>query len=480
MNGSGQWKEFESFVEEVMAEFKVPGLAVAFAQEGKLVYARGFGVRDRATGEPVTPHTVFGIGSVTKSFTGLAIMQLQEEGKLSVHDPVVRHLPEFRLPAGQPHDSITIHHFLTHTSGLPPQAALGYAVRKSMEGYPKYDEEADKKVAGQTEAPPRETPPMETYDDLLKYLGTTDYRLLGAPGECFSYSNDAYALLGAVIEKASGLSYAEFLREHITGPAGMTRTTLSLAEMAAWSDVTRLYFKNKAGDILDVPQWQDTPALPAAGFLRSSACDMLRYGEIYVNLGTAFGHRFLSPISVADMIAPGYLVDRAMHYGYGLFVEPYHGVTLVEHGGALTGVAAQFGCVPEEKIVGMVLTNLAGAPSNEIWLAGINQLLGLPLETKRSVEPEYAPSPGHLERFVGTYRSGEGTKVDIVLEDGALFAVMQGERFSMRPSGEDRLAVNLFGRERPARFLADAAKDIYAVFFGLRIVHKVKDETAAS
>ena len=92
-----QWGEFEAFVEEIMEKEQIPGVAVALSQNGKTIYKKGFGKRDLETNEPVTPETIFGVASITKSFTALAIMKLAEEGKLQIDDPVAKYLPEFPI-----------------------------------------------------------------------------------------------------------------------------------------------------------------------------------------------------------------------------------------------------------------------------------------------------------------------------------------------------------------------------------------------
>ena len=128
--------EVQAFTRGMMAEHGVPGLAVAVARDGAEVYAEGFGTREIGTDAPVTPDTIFGVASVTKSFTALAIMQLHEAGKLSVDDPVTRYLPAFRTPDAEATRAITLHHFLTHTSGLPPLPSRFFAFARSMEGDP--------------------------------------------------------------------------------------------------------------------------------------------------------------------------------------------------------------------------------------------------------------------------------------------------------------------------------------------------------
>src|SRR6266545_1490242 len=120
-------QQYERFAADLIERSGIPGAAVALAQDGQVVYERGFGHRDAAGALPVTPDTRFGLGSVTKSFPALCIAQLEETGKLSIADPVVKWLPEFKLPRSEDArytSEIAIHHFLTHSSGIPPEPAL--------------------------------------------------------------------------------------------------------------------------------------------------------------------------------------------------------------------------------------------------------------------------------------------------------------------------------------------------------------------
>src|SRR5699024_8199746 len=145
-----------------------------------------------------SPDTVFGVGSITKAFTAVAILQLQEKGKLSVNECVTKYLPEFKTPNEAQTKQMTIHHFLTHSSGLPPLATLMGAVKKSMKNDPKFEKDQHQ------ENPLDTIQPIDTYSELMDAIVKAEFTPLGAPGTEFSYSNDAYALLGAIIERISG------------------------------------------------------------------------------------------------------------------------------------------------------------------------------------------------------------------------------------------------------------------------------------
>src|SRR5438552_1762112 len=125
------WPAFEAWAERLLVEADAPGAAVALWRDGAPVYAAGIGYRDREAGMRADEDTVFGTGSVTKSFTALAIMQLTEAGKLALHDPLTTHLPELKLTSGDA-GAITIHHLLTHTAGFPPLPGRHYAALHAM------------------------------------------------------------------------------------------------------------------------------------------------------------------------------------------------------------------------------------------------------------------------------------------------------------------------------------------------------------
>ncbi|SCW64253.1 Beta-lactamase [Paenibacillus tianmuensis] len=207
MNNREWSQSFEKYMRKTMEAVPLAGASVGLAKDGELAYHQGFGYRDIEEKAEITPDTIFGIGSVTKSFTCVALMQLQEAGKLSVHEPAVNYLPEFRLKDGQSVENITIHHFMTHTSGIPASPSLGYAMKRTMLGDPAVDE-LDYDI--------EQHEPIDTYEELMDYIASLDFELLGPPGSLPDYNNDCYALLGAIIERVSGISYEQYVIKSIS------------------------------------------------------------------------------------------------------------------------------------------------------------------------------------------------------------------------------------------------------------------------
>lgn len=484
------WSEYEAYARRLMAPYQVPGVAVAVAQEGKTSYAGGLGWRDQEKGLPVTEDTIFGVGSITKSFTAVAILQLEEEGRLSLEDPVTRHLPEFRAGRGErgaaSARAMTIHHFLTHTSGLPPLVTLFPAMGRSVRDDPSVLDDPSVKD-GPLAKLLAEQPPLDTAEQLMAFVAGLDIEILGPPGAMLSYSNDAFALLGTIVERVSGRKYETFVGERILDPLEMRHSTFDLGAVAAYPDVTVLYASRPvkavegAEEVYPSPLWWEAPAMVAAGFLRSNVKDLLRYLEVFRCGGTVGGRRILSEASVARMTTPYFQWGPTQFYGYGLNVQAnYHGVSIIEHGGGLKGISAQVSWVPEKGLTGAALANLAGVPSNQILLGAFNRLLGLPLDARRLDFPDYACPPLRLPRYAGLYRSEEveEMKFTVAADGRALVAETEGKVMSGRPVAVDTFMFRHREDDILCRFLTNARGEVYAVFCGLRVIRRVKEEGA--
>lgn len=431
----------DRFVLDFRERHQVPGLAIAISRQGDVIYQKGFGVRDRQTKEPVTPDTMFGVASVTKSFTAVAIMQLASEGKLSLEDPVTRYLPSFRLPkAGDPH-AVKIRHLLSHTTGLPP------IVRREE---------------------------LTKWDEHFEHIAAADCELLGAPGEFFSYCNDTFLLLGAIIERVTGRLFRRYVTHLLLEPLQMNRSTFSLEELARMHNVSVPYVKQAGASEPKRADWPTLGNYEVGGGIRSNVLDLLKYGELHVNSGRIRDVSIASEALLKEMRQPVHRLTRNAWYGYAFKVVPEYvpGTTLIEHGGGQPGVSSNFGFVPEAGLVVAVLSNLDQVPIRDLWLAAVNAGLGLPLEHREEREPSFVASPQELERLVGTYRSAEGGHVRIFLREGEPVADVAGTQFAMRPSAVDTLVFR--ETEQPLRFFFKSEERAWAVLLGLRMLTRVE------
>lgn len=427
-----QWGEFEAFVEETMKVEHIPGVAVAISENGKTIYQKGFGTKDLETNEPITPDTIFGVASVTKSFIALAIMKLAEEGKLKIDDPVTKYLPRFQLMGYDNMEVIKIRHLLSHTSGIATMER-----KEELKGF----------------------------EEHLRYINETERTILGKPGDYICYNNDLFLLLGAIIEQVTGENYKDYIHKLLIAPLGMIRTTFHLHELQSFDNVTKPYVLENGTPT--ICEWPTLGNYAVGGGIRSSVSDLLKYGNVFVDTL----EEVIGLASIAKMTEAVHYIGGNSYYGFGLQTTPnYSGVTLVEHGGGQPGVSSNFGFVPERGIVAAVLTNMSDVSANAIWLAAINTALGLPIDKKRSTEPHFEMNAEQLRRIVGTYRSGEGTEVKIALEDGMIMATISNKTYKLRASDERTLV--MLPIEKPIRFFFDENNSAWALFLGLRMLVK--------
>ncbi|MFP3392763.1 serine hydrolase domain-containing protein [Brevibacillus sp. SIMBA_040] len=464
---------FEAYASKLIDEFRVPGAIVAVAKEGELLYEKTFGYRDREEKAPIDLDTVFGIGSITKSFTCLAIMQLQEEGKLSIHDPVVTYLPEFRTRDEAHTKAVTIHHFMTHSPGLPPLPALIPAMLPSLKADPTAEE-----LLKQFEKDCKE--PIDTYEQLMAYIAEHPYELLGPPGTEFSYCNEAYGLLGAIIERVRGKKYEAYVQEHILQPLGMDRSVFYVEELGEDDNCTMLYtprVKDGVREALRAPGWWDSPSMLAAGFLKSTARDMLRYADVYRTGGASGDVRVISEVSASQMTAPHIKTDLVRSYGYGLGTQSFHEkYTLIQHTGGLKGITSVMLIIPEAGLTGVVLTNVDDAPISNLVLGLLNSLFDRPLETPLVTFAPYEAPLAQLQESNGTYKSGEGDEVKIRFDeaDRKLWFAAGSEELPLRPIGEDSFLLKRNNMDMQVRFVRNSEGQVKRFVMGGRQMPKVE------
>ena len=457
--------EFCTYAQGFFEAEGIPGGAVVVVQDGAVVLAEGFGSRDMATEKRSTPDTIFGIASLTKSFTALALLMLEAEGKLELNDPLRTHLPAFRYPGFGQDDGgeVRLWHAASHTSGVPTLPGLSYALRPSQTGDPGERFLRDY---------PEGVPTLQTTADLLGFLAAQTAPPVAAPGRGVSYQNDIYGLLGAVIETVSGVPYAQFVEEKILAPLGMTRSTFDPVRAEALGNVTTLYAENPGGHVYASPQWEHAPAHLATGFLKASARDLGRYLNFLLEPTPALN---ISPERLQQLWTPRAWCAPGTGYGLGLMVRPdYHGVTLVRHGGGLKGVSSHLGLVPERKLGVAVLSNLEDKPISRLWLAAVNAVLGLESDTPFYSPPTREAPLAMKRKLAGRYRSLEPWgKFEVRLEGDVLLA-RSGE--NLDEAGQVWLAPNgeFFVGSEPyydgGRWLLDVDGQVRGVQLGIRFL----------
>ncbi len=456
--------QLEAFTQQLGVGPIFPGMALGLAQDGEPIYLKGIGYRNLEEKLPMTADTVMGLGSATKTFTAVAIMQLQEAGKLTVNDPVTKYLPNYKTSNPEWTAQTTIHHLLTHSAGLPPMPYLYSAMHDSLM--------KDPNVPPQMKA----LPPITTADALMEAISAFPLPPVGEPGKYMSYSNESYGLLGEIIARVSGMSYEEYIVKHILEPAGMTETMFDDATMTATGDYATLYsLAPSAESPLGVapvadPVWWEGTILNSAGFLRSSVQDMLRFSEIFRTGGLVGETRILSTESVEAMMTPYVEAETGVFYGYGLFVRPdFHGVKLVEHAGSNKGQQARFVVLPEKGLSAVGLTNLSGAPTDMAVSGVLNLALGLPVTAPAMEREPYTIDEAKLDEYAGTFAGGEAAPVTFSVANGGLVWDQAGVKFPGKAIAEDEFAFALGTAVLNVKFHRNADGQIFAIRVGYRV-----------
>lgn len=411
--------QFENFIFEKIAETKLPGLSAALVKDGEVIWSRGFGLRDVESGQAATPHTLYSVGSVTKSFTTLAIMQLAEQGKLKIDDPIEKYMP-FDIRPGR--ELVRIWHLMTHTSGLP---ALAYA------------ENVISGSIGATES----WLPIANAEDVLTFMAEAGDWAVTKPGQRWFYLNEGYMLLGHIIEQCSGLAYEDYIRENILKPIGMNRSVYRKADVERDQDVATPYVNwAQNGRIRSSYPYS---GLAAPGGLLSSVVELGQYIAMYLNQGKSGKKRLLPAKSIQEMFIPRVKTPVKNSsfgeegYGYGLGIKSdFFGHTLIGHGGSIGVATAYIGFLPEKNIGVSILTNGSGYGTGQFGMYGLALLLGK--------DPEKLPFVRRqrmIAEVEGVYETYKGTMKRQVKRAGDFIMVIDKDRHNTNtvPLIPDRL-----------------------------------------
>ncbi|HEX2208297.1 MAG TPA: serine hydrolase [Longimicrobium sp.] len=402
-----------------------PGAAILVERDGRVLLRKAYGAASVELGVPLRPEHVFRLGSITKQFTAVATLMLVDEGKVSLDDEITRYFPDYPTHGRR----ITVEHLLTHTSGI-----------QSYTGMPSY-------VAGMR----RDLTP----EQLIAVF--RDQPMEFAPGERWAYNNSGYALLGGIIEKVSGMSYADFIRTRIFEPLGMRNSWYETANAIIPG---RVQGYDRTPEGLRVANWLSMTQPYAAGSLISTVDDLLTWDR-----AVAEG-RMLKPETWRRAFTAYQLADgRNAGYGYGWFVGEAAGRPTIEHGGDINGFSSNGLWIPSERLHVIVLSNRereAERNPDEISRRIAERLLGTP------AAPGYAISPGALDEYAGVYRVSETENRLVTVENGTLLSQRgRNARQQLTPLARDEFVFD--GSGTRARFIRGADGAITGMMMRPRI-----------
>jgi CubicO group peptidase (beta-lactamase class C family) len=325
------FETFDSFAQQVLTDWKAVGFAVAVIQDGKVTYAKGFGLRDQKNHQPVTTKTLFAIGSSTKSFTVTSLGVLVDQGKLDWDKPLRTYLPDFQLMDQFASERMTPRDLVTHRSGLPRHDRMWYNSPFSRQ---------------------------EIFERLRYLEPTKDFRTT------FQYQNLMFMTAGYLAAHISGIPWEQHVRQVVFEPLGMSSSNFSVKDMEKSPDHSQPYTVVKE-EIREMP-FRNIDTIGPAGSINSNVEDMAKYVIMHLQHGkgvisTKNSREMQSPqMSIAGP-APDNKELGAQNYGMGFFLTSYRGHYLVHHGGNIDGFSALVTFMPQDNIGIVILSNQNGS-----------------------------------------------------------------------------------------------------------------------
>jgi len=331
-------EKFREFMNTEMKRWEVPGIGVGIVKDGKVIFAEGFGLRNVEKNLPVTPDTLFAIGSASKAFTTMDIGILVDEGKVEWDKPVQTYLPTFRLKDEVATARMTVRDLVSHKSGLPRHDAMWYGS------------------------------PLSRKDifDRLQYLDfSADFR------QIFQYNNLMFLTAGYLVGQVTNSTWEEFTQKRIFDALGMSSSNCSV-EVSQKSDNYSLPYIRRKEEIKAIP-FRNIDNIGPAGSINSNVNDILKWVLFHLNKGKVGEKQIISESGQKEMYTPAMFIrepmltvqpddQSIMSYGLGWFLETYRGHKLVHHGGAIDGFYFLNGFMPNDNCGAVILTNLAGTP----------------------------------------------------------------------------------------------------------------------
>jgi CubicO group peptidase (beta-lactamase class C family) len=392
-----------------MKEWNVPGLALAVVKDGKVIHSNTYGYRDLKQRLPVTPRTLFGIGSITKSVTVLAMAALVEDGKLDWDKPVREYLPEFRLWDPVASERATTRDLVSHRTGLPRHDAVWFnspLTRRQM-------------------------------FDSLRYLEPSkDFRTT------YQYNNLMFMAAGYLAGRIAGVSWEELARRRVLEPAGMRSANFSVRESERSGDFARHYAETR-GNLEETP-FRVIDEVGPAGSINANLEDMIRYLEYHLKDSAPGLREMRKPQTLMPAGAlPEFEGFGTNSYGMGLFLTTYRGHELVYHTGTIGGYHALLSYLPKDRMGVVLLQNRLARPLPQILSLRIyDRLLALPpidrvaafkaAGRKQVAEDEKARQasdarrkpgtrPSHaLPEYAGRFEHPAYGEIEVKLESGRL------------------------------------------------------------
>lgn len=384
----------------------IPGMALVVVQNDKVVLARGFGLRDVETKQPVTTRTPFAIGSTTKAFTAALLQMLADDGKLTLDDPVKQHLPYFEIKDKTANEQVTLRDLLCHRTGLTRMGLLWAANRVGRKEILEQVKEA------------------ELYKPFRKR---------------FLYNNVMYMAAGEAAGSAGGSTWDKLLKERLFVPLGMTRANISAAVMQEDPLAAKGYIWNEDTEQHDAKPLRVLDAIGPAGAINADVEDLARWILLLLGGGAFEGKRLLSKDRLEECFTAQQAIGGNISYGLGWMLREWKGLKVVEHGGNIDGFAAQVGLIPSENLGYALLMNVTASPVQQGSLGIVWESMLGDLASKTDGPAANALSADEMRPYLGEYHLPKlGVTATVRIEKKRLGIDIPGQRFFLLKWPDER------------------------------------------
>ena len=461
----------------ILKTWHAAGFAVAVVEKNKVIYARGFGYRNMEKNLPITPNTLFAIGSCTKAFTASLLGMLRQEGKLDLDKPVRNYLPELKFSKEEMNENITLRDMMCHRTGLPRHDFSWYYFSTSS---------------------------RDSLIQRIQYMEPS-----AGLREKWQYNNFMFVAQGVVTEKISGRSWETNVREKIFQPLEMTHSVFTVKDLAASEDAATGYSVKK-DSLIKKTDYYSLDAMGPAGSINSSVLDMSNWVITWINGGKFMGKEIIPSAYVNEAVSSQMIVGSGLpdkekrdiyfaNYGFGWFLASYRGHYRVEHGGNIDGFSANTSFFPSDSLGIIVLSNQEGSAVPSIvrnlvadrllglryidWNSDLKNAINKEKEAAKDVEKSSASArkqntrPSHdLKDYTGLYSNpGYGT-MEFGLVHDSLFAFVGSHVWWLRhlhydvfePFDKDpKDGIDTSGKSSPVQFQMNMTGDIESVLMTL-------------
>jgi CubicO group peptidase (beta-lactamase class C family) len=433
--------QIEKAALDELKQANIPGAALAIVSGDKIVFAKGFGVASVETGAPVTPDTLFRIGSVTKMFTATVLVTLAEQRKIKLNEPVGNYAKGLNPLLAR----LTTHQLLSHTAGIvdrvidygpQDEAALATTIRGWGEDY-----------------------------------------ILTEPGRFFSYANPGYAIAGMVIEEVGGSRYADLMSELVFKPLEMSHTTFR-PTMAMTYPLSQGHNAFGGAPAKVARPFANNTVFWPDGFMFSSVNDLARFAIAVMNKGQVDGRQVISPSVIAKLTEPNAdtisLYDNAK-YGYGFFIRVYRGARVFEHGGAINGFGCLIRIAPDHKFAVIAMGNKTDEALDQTAAKAFELMLPVPSREETRALKELPMSETEMRDYVGIYQLPY-RRIELLMKDGKLLFKSGNSERIVKKIGDSRFMATLPAESRGLEFsmIRTAAGKVEFLHAGGRAMRKLE------